>query len=148
MKKFAFLLMAVFAVVFTNAQTQQPAKDITKVLQFTNDNYDFGKIPFGKPTEYAVTIKNISAEMVTLENVMAGCGCTTPKYERGKKIAPGDSAEVTLGFNGGTNGTFVKYVTLYFNDGMQKQVTFKGETYQTSPAPAPSNGAIEKMKTN
>lgn len=122
-------------------------KDITKVLQFTNDDYNFGKIVFGKPTEYQVTVKNISSDSVTLQNVQAGCGCTTPKgYTKGEKIAPGASKVVTLGFNGGTNGAFTKFVTFFFDGGMQKQVTFHGETFKPADNPAPANDATQKLK--
>jgi len=122
-------------------------KDITKVLQFTNDDYNFGKIVFGKPTEYQVTVKNLSTDSVTLQNVQAGCGCTTPKgYTKGEKIAPGASKVVTLGFNGGTNGAFTKFVTFFFDGGMQKQVTFHGETFKPADNPAPANDATQKLK--
>ncbi len=151
------ILLCVFlaATTFSKAQittTTTPGvidqkKDINKVLQFTNDDYNFGKIVFGKPTEYQVTVKNISTDSVTLQNVQAGCGCTTPKgYTKGEKIAPGASKVVTLGFNGGTNGAFTKFVTFFFDGGMQKQVTFHGETFKPADNPAPANDATQKLK--
>lgn len=157
MKKFTLIAAAFLLTYATNAQDKQqtgaaPAqqaqvKDINKTLEFKNADYDFGKIPFGKPAEYEVTIKNISHDSVALERVQVGCGCTTPKYEAGKKIAPGESYKVTLGFNGSTQGAFTKSATLIFSDGMQRAVTFKGETYTTPDNSAPANGAVEKMKT-
>ncbi len=158
MKKFSLLLSAVLFVMITNAQAQ-PApnattpgvvvtKDINKTLEFTNAEYDFGKIPFGKPTEYVVKVKNISSDSVTLENVQAGCGCTTPKYEKGKRIAPKETITVTLGFNGGTNGAFTKFVTFFFSGGMSKQVSFKGETFKPAEEPAPANDATQKVKNH
>ncbi len=156
MKRITILLCVFIAATsITRAQistTTTPGvidqkKDINKVLQFTNDDYNFGKIVFGKPTEYQVTVKNISTDSVTLENVQAGCGCTTPKgYTKGEKIAPGASKAVTLGFNGGTNGAFTKFVTFFFNGGMQKQVTFHGETFKPADQPAPANDATQKLK--
>ena len=41
------------------SSTTQVQKDINKVLKFTNDNYNMGNIPYGKPTEFVVTIENI-----------------------------------------------------------------------------------------
>ena len=156
MKKITLIACALLAMAtVTKAQIQQTTtpgvidakKDINSVLQFTNADFNFGKIVFGKPTEYQVTIKNISADSVTLENVQAGCGCTTPKgYTKGEKIAPGKSKVVTLGFNGGTNGAFTKFVTFFFNGGMQKQVTFHGETFKPAEEPAPANDATQKLK--
>lgn len=155
MKNLTLLLCALFLVTLSYAQpgttattpTTSVAKDINKVLEFTNADYDFGKIPFGKPTEYQVKLKNISTDTVVIDNVQAGCGCTTPKgYEKGQKIAPGQSTTVTLGFNGGTNGIFTKYVTFFFGGGLSKQVQFRGETFKPAETPAPANDATQKMK--
>lgn len=136
MKKIFVLMAALFTGIMAMAQTQ-PAKDITKVLEFKNAEYNMGKIPFGKPLEYEVEIKNISAETVVLEKVEVGCGCTTPKYEAGHKILPGEVYKITLGFNGGNMGPFTKFATLYFKDGMSRQVKFFGEAFQE---PAKSSG--------
>lgn len=103
--------------------------DINKVLNFTNADYNMGKIPFGKPSEYLITIKNISNDSVTLKNVAPQCGCTTPKYKVGEVILPGASTTVTLGFNGSSKGAFTKYATITFGNGMIKGVKFNGETY-------------------
>lgn len=153
MKNLTLLFCAMFMVAVSNAQlttTTTPGvvavKDIDKVLEFTNASYDFGKIPFGKPTEYQVKVKNISSDSITLENVQAGCGCTTPKFEKGKRIAPKETITVTLGFNGGTNGVFTKFVTFFFSGGLSKQVTFRGETFKPAEEPAPANAPAEKMK--
>ncbi len=159
MKKFTLIaatMMCAFAVqaqkvtstpAATPVATVQPQpKDITKALEFKNAEFDFGKIPHGKPAEYELIVKNISHDTVTLERVQVGCGCTTPKYEANKKIAPNESYKVVLGFNGSSEGQFTKFVTVFFNDGMQKQVTFKGETYKTPESAAPANGAVEQMK--
>ena len=156
MKKHTLLLCAILALAtVTKAQIQTTTtpgvidakKDINTILQFTNAEYNFGKIIFGKPVEYQVSVKNISIDSVVLENVQAGCGCTTPKgYTKGEKIAPGATKVVTLGFNGGTNGSFTKFVTFFFGGGLQKQVTFHGETYKPAEQPAPANDATQKLK--
>ena len=80
MKSIFVTAFLVFGMMSCKAQTT-PA-DITKVLKFTNDNFDMGKITTGKSTEFNVDILNISAAPVTLDNVMVGCGCTTPKYTK------------------------------------------------------------------
>lgn len=158
MKKTFFLAAALLVIGFAEAQTASTAtpqtvsvpatlpKDIAKTLEFTNDAYDFGKIPAGKPTNYELSIKNISKEPVTLKNVEAGCGCTTPEFDKNKTFAPGETIKVKLGFNGGANGLFSKFVTLYFSDDMTKQVTFKGDAYQVPVTPAPVNTGTQEMK--
>ena len=85
MKKILLFGLLLTASLQLFAQTTpaptQVQKDITKVLKFTNDNYDMGNIPYGKPTEFNVTIENISAAPITLNNVQVSCGCTTPKFQ-------------------------------------------------------------------
>jgi hypothetical protein len=124
MKKLFLLGFIIFAGVQLFAQT--PATDISKVLKFTNDNYNFGNITYGKPVEFKVDIENISSAPIVLDNVMVGCGCTTPKYEKGTAIQPGAHATVTLGFNGGTMGNFSKNATLFFSGGLTKMILFSG----------------------
>ena len=121
------LFLATLMVIgFIGAKAQSTSTDITKVLKFTNDNYNMGTITYGKPTEFNVDIENISAAPITLENIMVGCGCTTPKYTKGTVIAPGAHATVTLGFNGSAVGNFSKNATLFFSGNLVKQVTFYG----------------------
>lgn len=124
MKKLLLATLMVIAYFGTNAQNN--TTDISKVLKFTNDNYNMGTIAYGKPTEFNVDIENISSTSITLENVMVSCGCTTPKYTKGIVIAPGMHATVTLGFNGSAVGNFSKNATLFFSGNMVKQVSFYG----------------------
>lgn len=130
MKHFLIAVLLVFGLVNVNAQSPATATDITKVLKFTNDDYDMGKIAFGKPTEFSVGIQNISAAPITIDNVMVGCGCTTPKFTKGEVIAPGGHATVVLGFNGNSMGNFTKVATISFSGNLNKQVSFHGEGVQ------------------
>lgn len=123
-------LFLIGALQLNAQQTPTTPPDINKVLKFTNDNYDMGKIAFGKPTEFTVDIENLSTLPITLDNVMVGCGCTTPKYTKGQSIAPGAHAAVVLGFNGSAMGAFSKTATLFFSGNLVKQVSFKGEGVQ------------------
>ena len=130
MKKFILfaLLCTVSAQLFaqTAPAKAQVQKDINKVLKFSNDNYNMGNIPYGKPTEFNVTIENISAAPVTLNNVQVSCGCTTPKFQSNQVIAPGQKTVVTLGFNGSAMGNFSKTATIFLSDNLIKTVSFSG----------------------
>ena len=132
MKKVFITLVMFLGMVAVKAQTNAtPAQvDIAKVLKFTNDNYDMGKIAFGKPTEFTVSIQNISNYNISLDNVMVGCGCTTPKYTKDQVILPGATATVVLGFNGSAVGMFSKSATLFFSGNLNKTVSFRGEGVQ------------------
>jgi len=127
MKKGLIFFGAYFLLLNLQAQTAPPpAKDINKILSITNTDYDMGRIAAGKPLEYNLVIKNISNDTVVLQDVKAGCGCTTPKFKAGEKLVPGKSTFITLGFNGGASGEFSKFADIYFSDGLSKQVKFHG----------------------
>ena len=150
MKKIILAMLAVTLVTFANAQktdeAQPEQKDITKYVQFGELDHDFGKIPFGKPAEFELTMKNISPDSLKIQEVKVGCGCTTPKWNAGP-YAAGSDFKITIGFNGATDGEFHKVVTVYFEGGLSQVIKFHGSTYKTPDNPAPGNGAIEKMKS-
>ena len=131
MKNLFLCFVLTFQIAFSLAQTSPVQEtDITKVLKFTNDNYDMGKIQFGKPIEFSVDIQNISNATISLDNVMVGCGCTTPKFMKGQNLIPGAHATVILGFNGSAMGPFTKSATLFFSGNLIKTVSFHGEGIQ------------------
>jgi hypothetical protein len=128
MKKFyLFLLFSLMCVNNLKAQVSNAQlADITKFLTFKNDNYDMGKISNGKPIEFTVDVLNISNSNITLDNVIVGCGCTTPKYIKGQVLTPGSHAIVTLGFNGAAIGPFSKSATFFFSGNLVKSISFHG----------------------
>ena len=151
MKKMSLFLSSLFIAALIHAQAPAvnnnmltPAADITKALAFKEENHDFGKIPYGKPVEFDVEMKNISSDSIKIDNVKVSCGCTTPKYQAGP-YAPGESFKVTLGFSGYADGAFEKYVDLFFSNGMTKQVRFHGTGYKVETTPAVKAG-IQKLK--
>jgi hypothetical protein len=115
-------------IFIIKGHTQSNFKNIDNVAQFVNANYNMGKITFGKPVQYNVTIKNISNDTLSIANVTVGCGCTTPTFTKGQILQPGQSSYITLGFNGGTMGAFTKFATIFFGNGLSKQVQFNGES--------------------
>jgi hypothetical protein len=131
MKKIIIVASLILSISSLNAQTTPSSdNDITKYLKFTNDNYDMGKIPNGKPVEYNVDVQNISNSNITLDNVIVGCGCTTPKYTKNQVLTPGAHAIITLGFNGLAIGPYSKSATLFFSGNLVKPVSFRGEGVQ------------------
>ena len=131
MKKNIIVALLILSISSLNAQTTPSSdNDITKYLKFTNDNYDMGKIPNGKPVEYNVDVQNISNSNITLDNVIVGCGCTTPKYTKNIVLTPGAHTIITLGFNGAAIGPFSKSATLFFSGNLVKPVSFRGEGVQ------------------
>lgn len=147
MKKWFFVLPALFLISAVHAQTESKdtVTDISKVVSFSELDHDFGKIPYGKPVEYSVNMKNISAKPIGIKDVVKSCGCTTPVWSAGP-YAPGDTFAVKLGFSGYADGNFSKLVTIYFDNGMTEIIKFHGETFKAPDNAAPANSAISKMK--
>jgi hypothetical protein len=146
MKHFFALMIMLAGAFAVNAQGPQVNDDIAKVIQFKETDHDFGKIPYGKPAEFTLEMKNISADSVTIEDVKVGCGCTTPKWQPGP-YAAGQDFNITIGFNGYTEGQFTKVVTLFFKGGLQQVVKFHGETYKAPENAAPGNAAVNQLKS-
>ncbi|HVZ25061.1 MAG TPA: DUF1573 domain-containing protein, partial [Sediminibacterium sp.] len=79
---------------------------LSRILKFTNDSYEFGKIPMGKTASYIVRITNIGKDTMVLQQVHAGCGCTTPEFQPNQSFVPGQTVEVKISFNGSVRGEF------------------------------------------
>lgn len=146
MKQIACCIAVLMAFGSIHAQSTSPVptqvtpeSDINKVVTFSETDHDLGKIPYGKPVEFDILVKNVSKDSVKIDNVQAGCGCTTPKWKAGP-YAPGEKFKITLGFNGYSEGHFVKTVTVFLKGGFTKQLMFHGDTFkeQTAPAAAPT----------
>lgn len=131
MKIVTILSILFLGISSLNAQsTPTTENDISKYLKFTNDNFDMGKITNGKPVEYNVDVQNISNSNITLDNVIVGCGCTTPKYTKNQFLIPGAHAIIILSFNGAAIGPFSKSATLFFCGNLVKPISFHGEGVQ------------------
>ncbi len=125
MQKFTFIT-AFLALTLVSMQTKAQTK-VEELLKFKNDQYDFGKISFGKPASYSIEITNISKDTVTLINVRPGCGCTTPNFKANQKMAPGQNAQIQITFNGSAMGVFSRYTDIEFSGGLKMQTKFTGE---------------------
>lgn len=146
MKKVFALLIMLTGAVTLNAQAPEVSDDISKVIQFKETDHDFGKIPYGKPAEFNLDMKNISTDSVTIEDVRVGCGCTTPKWKPGP-YAAGQDFSITVGFNGYTEGQFTKVITLFFKGGLQQVIKFHGETFKAPENAAPGNASVNQLKS-
>jgi hypothetical protein len=108
--------------------------------------YNFGKIPQGKPVTHVFTVSNTGKTPFKLDNVQASCGCTTPVWEREKEIPVGGTADITVGYNAAAEGPFTKPVTITYNGTLSKVITIKGEVWKTPTTSAPTNEAINDLK--
>lgn len=124
----------------------KPAIEEDKTLGMKETEYDFGKIPQGKPVVHNFSLVNNGTDSLKIENVQASCGCTTPEWEREKVQAPGEKTAITVGFNAASEGVFNKVITITYNGAKTKQITIKGEVWKTPVSSAPDNKDLNSLK--
>ncbi|MBO8439571.1 MAG: DUF1573 domain-containing protein [bacterium] len=142
MKKLILFAFAVFMVTGLAAQQKE-------VVKFNEKTHDFGTV---KEEDGRITctfsFDNLLATPISIKNVRASCGCTTPNWSR-EPIAPNAKGEITVTYNTkGRPGMFQKSVTVTFSDGTQDytQVLFiKGKvTPRVVATPAPATQPATK----
>ena len=114
-------------------------------IQLSETEFDFGKIPQGKPVIHNFGFKNIGNTIFSLNNVQASCGCTTPEWNK-DKVAPGQSSSIIVGYNAASEGPFNKTITIFYNGNQTKVITIKGDVWKTPLTSAPLNTALDKLK--
>ena len=121
---------------------QQPATD---PLVFKALEYDFGKIPQGKPVYYSFVIVNNGLEPLKLDNVTASCGCTTPEWSK-DPIPAGATNQIKVGYNAAAEGYFEKFITVTYNGTQTKQIKIKGTVWKAPAGSAPANQSVQFLK--
>lgn len=134
------------AAVKAEQVTATAATKADETLVLKEESYDFGKIPQGKPVTHIFEVSNSGSTPLTIANVQASCGCTTPEWEKDKPIAPGATSKITVGYNAAAEGPFTKLVTVTYGDNQSKQITIKGEVWKTPASSAPVNTGIDDLK--
>lgn len=143
MKKILLLAFSFIAFFAVQAQTEAATADVLTVKE---TEFDFGKIPQGKPVYHLFEIVNKGDKPLKLDNVSASCGCTTPEWSR-EEIAPGATAVIKVGYNAAAEGPFTKPITITYNAGQSKIITIKGEVWKAPPGAAPSNAGVSFLKS-
>ncbi len=140
-------IMVLFLLLVTGVVSAQLTVQSLPSTQLTLKNavHDFGRIPQGKPVFYSFEIRNPSNETLSISDVQASCGCTTPEWNR-QGIAPGGSGFIRVGYNAAAEGEFEKTIQAYYGNGQVMQMTIRGTVWKTPDQPAPSNKSIARLK--
>ena len=93
-------------------------------IQFKVIEHDFGFIKQNSPPSFIFEFKNVGNRDITLINVQASCGCTTPNWKGGVYKA-GESAQINATFNAASEGFFSKNITVTTSEGVVS-LTIKG----------------------
>src|SRR6188508_823259 len=116
MKKYWFVLAALFISAASFAQEASTNKVNGAVITFEKKTHDFGDIFQGDKVEETYKFTNSGTEPLIITNVQVTCGCTTPKGWPRDPIMPGGKGELTVAFNSaGKMGKQNKVVTVVSN---------------------------------
>src|SRR5215207_6559021 len=107
MKNVFLLCLFLSSAAVVNAQTATVTAPAVEVIQVKEAAHDFGKIPQGRPANYAFEIVNTGKEPLKLDNVQASCGCTTPQWSK-DAIPAGGTSKILVGYNAYAEGYFEK----------------------------------------
>ncbi len=128
-------------------ENPKPAAIITEdALVLKEIEFDFGKIPQGKPVTHVFEVINNGKDSLRIVNVQASCGCTTPEWDREKVQASGEKTKITVGYNAASEGPFTKQITITYNGTLTKQITIKGDVWKTPVTSAPENKELGSLK--
>ena len=85
------------------------------VITFDEVEHDFGKIVNGTQVETQFKYTNTGDSPLVVSNIKSTCGCTIPSDWNRDPLAPGESAEFTVKFNGKGSNMVSKTITLTTN---------------------------------
>lgn len=88
--------------------SQQPT-----VQWLSGTDVDLGDLKKGRPVTTIFSFVNTSGKVLTIDNVRADCGCTTPDWEH-LAIPPGDTSAIEITYDAAHEGWFRKKITVYF----------------------------------
>ena len=107
MKKLVLMILFMtIGITMVSAQNQAEFK-------FDQITINVGTFPASSPVKKAVfTFTNVGNAPLVINEVIASCGCTIPKYDR-RPIAPGQKGSIEITYNG--QGHFKKSITIKSN---------------------------------
>lgn len=149
------IVLALFSFGSLSAQTETPATPAVpqnpEFIQFKTSTYDFGNIKQNIPVSHVFNYKNVGDRDITINNVQASCGCTTPNW-KGGIYKPGDNGEITATFNAASPGFFSKNITVMSSEGvMTLYITgtvLTDAEYNVWKAKKDEEDALNKTKTS
>ena len=131
MKKVILSLSALCLVAFTSCKEDAASKVNSEnvaaaaerdavagdlpVISFEEAEHDFGTIKNGTPVETKFKYTNTGKAPLVVSNIKSTCGCTVPQDWSKEPLAPGESAEFTVKFNGKGKNQISKTITLTTN---------------------------------
>lgn len=132
MKRFFLILVVATLMAFTSCKNNDATSKIkaenvevaaerdeaakkAAVMTFEITEHDFGTIGQGTAVEKIFKFTNTGDAPLIITNATSTCGCTVPEYPKNKPIAPGESGELLVKYNGSGKNQVTKTVTVAAN---------------------------------
>ncbi|UWX55831.1 DUF1573 domain-containing protein [Maribacter litopenaei] len=96
------------------AAVRDEAAKAVPVMTFEKAEHDFGTIEQGTPQETAFKFTNTGNAPLIITDAKSSCGCTVPNPPK-DPIAPGESSELVVKFNGSGQNQVTKTITVTAN---------------------------------
>lgn len=96
------------------AQRDEASKQVP-VMSFEKAEHDFGTIEQGTPQETVFKFTNSGSGPLIITDATSSCGCTVPTYPKNTPVAPGESGEMVVKFNGSGQNQVTKTITVKAN---------------------------------
>ncbi|PQB03920.1 DUF1573 domain-containing protein [Aureitalea marina] len=84
------------------------------VMTFAETEFDFGEIAQGTNVEHVFKFENTGEAPLVIVDAKSSCGCTVPEYTK-DPVAPGETGEMLVKFNGSGKNQVSKTVTITAN---------------------------------
>lgn len=98
-----------------SATDRDEAQKLLPVMSFDRSEHDFGTIAQGTPQETIFKFTNTGDAPLIITDAKSSCGCTIPEYPKNTPIAPGETGELLVKFNGSGQNQVTKTVTVTAN---------------------------------
>lgn len=96
------------------AAVRDEAAKSVPVMTFEKAEHDFGTIEQGTPQETSFKFTNTGNAPLIITDAKSSCGCTVPNPPK-EPIAPGESSELVVKFNGSGQNQVTKTITVTAN---------------------------------
>ncbi|ASV29118.1 DUF1573 domain-containing protein [Maribacter cobaltidurans] len=96
------------------AAVRDEAAKAVPVMTFEKAEHDFGTIEQGTPQETAFKFTNTGNAPLIITDAKSSCGCTVPNPPK-EPIAPGETGELLVKFNGQGQNQVTKTITVTAN---------------------------------
>ena len=114
------------------------------VMTFEKTEHNFGTIKQGTPVETVFKFTNTGDAPLIITNTKSSCGCTVPQYPKDKPIAPGETGELLVKFNGSGKNSIIKTVTVTANTAKRSEkIKIRAFVEASDNAAAPSKKATK-----